>query len=419
MTGEKRRLYVGIDVHSRQHKVALLPLDLLEHPGNLWQKVKPLAITNESQDFKQLDLAIQAHISTTDEAIIAVDHTGGHYSEPLVHFLHSRGYNVCYLETKAVRGARDHLLDQESKSDDIDAIGAAYLLYLRDMHQLSFRISTAVPQLQSEASTLNTLILQRLQFNKLINQITNRLHQLLLAVFPEGEAHFFKDLLKIAPHYSTPADILNSDGLQTIEDVRPEVKDKLVVLAGRTVGIPGDMYKWLIKELAIQRMELLVKRDFLTVATKKEVAAHPYSEILLSFPFIGDVIAATLISVIKDINRWPDKKKLRKALGVYNSLTQSGLNTGRSRRGTEGNKHGRRALFHACFGCIRTYAPDNDFKDYYLRQVARGKPRMKALVSTMGKLAEIIFYCLKAQKPYRYQGKYKANQFPNHKNLRK
>jgi len=33
---------------------------------------------------------------------------------------------------------------------------------------------------------------------------------------------------------------------------------------------------------------------------------------------------------------------------------------------------------------------------------------MKALVSTMGKLAEIIYHCLKAGEPYQYQGKYKA-----------
>ncbi len=55
----------------------------------------------------------------------------------------------------------------------------------------------------------------------------------------------------------------------------------------------------------------------------------------------------------------------------------------------------------------RSYTADSDFKDYYLRQVARGKPRMKALVSTMGKLAEIIYHCLQAGETYVYQGVYK------------
>jgi predicted component of type VI protein secretion system len=45
----------------------------------------------------------------------------------------------------------------------------------------------------------------------------------------------------------------------------------------------------------------------------------------------------------------------------------------------------------------------NDFKDYYEKQVQKGKPRIKALVATMGKLAEIIYHCLKFNEPYQYQ----------------
>jgi len=73
---------------------------------------------------------------------------------------------------------------------------------------------------------------------------------------------------------------------------------------------------------------------------------------------------------VEDIDRWPDKKKFKKALGVYSSLTQSGGDSGSIRQGKEGSRHGRRVLFQVCFGCIRTNARDNDFRDYYLRQVA-------------------------------------------------
>ena len=106
-----------------------------------------------------------------------------------------------------------------------------------------------------------------------------------------------------------------------------------------------------------------------------------------------------------------------RALGVYNSLTQSGSSVSRSRQGKEGSKNGRRVLFQVCLGCIITKAPDNDFRDYYLRQVAWGKPRKKALVSTMGKLAEIIYHCLKTGELYQYQGKYRATVTPDDKKL--
>ncbi len=112
--------------------------------------------------------------------------------------------------------------------------------------------------------------------------------------------------------------------------------------------------------------------------------------------------------MVRDIDRWPDKKKLKKALGVYSTLKQSGTSTGKGRMGKEGSRHGRRALFQVVLRCIRGNVPDNDFKDHYLRQVARSKPRLKAVVATMGKLAEVICHCLSTREFYQSQGKYRS-----------
>lgn len=415
MKDRVRKLYVGIDIHSREHKAAVIPIALLEKPGAVWRKVNPFNIRNNIADFQRLDTAIRSHISGTDEVVIAVDHTGGHYSEPIIYFLQARGYSVYYLETKAVKAARERFLDEENKSDTIDSTSAAYLLYLRDLHDLSFRISAMTPELGSRAATLNSLVLQRWQFNKLANQATNRLRQFLIAVFPEGESRYFKQLMKITSYYSTPKDILASKGLEKIEKLSQKDREHILELAANTVGVPNDIYRRLIKDLSIQRTEALAKRDALTSILRTQVVAHPYGDILLSFPFLGEIAAATIIGIIKDIERWPDKKKFKKAIGVYNSLTQSGSSLSRTRQGKEGSRHGRRVLFQVCLGCIRTNAHDNDFKDYYLRQVAKGKVRIKALVSTMGKLTEIVYHCLKAGEPYQYQTKYRTTTTFVHK----
>ncbi len=408
MDTNHRKLYVGIDVHRESHKVAVMPIALLERPGAVWKKVKPLNIKNDIDDFERLNTAIKSHISSTEEVAIAVDHTGGHYSEPLVYFLQRKGYSVYHLETKAVKAARERFLDQEIKSDTIDSTCAAYILYLRDVHGLSFRVSAVTPQLGSKAMVLNSLVLQREQLKKLVNQATNRLHQLLVAVFPEGEAKYFKKLLKIAPYYPTPQDIIASNGLKGIVNMSLGHKEDLQQLAARSVGVPGYLYRELIRDLSIQRREAEAKRDAITLIIRREVAELPYGEILLSFPCLGEIAAATIFSVVKDIKNWENKKKLKKALGVYGSLSQSGTGGGRSRQGKEGSRHGRRVLFQVCLGCIRTNVSDNDFKDYYLRQLARGKPKLKALFCTMGKLAEIIYHCLSAGEKYQYQGEYKT-----------
>ncbi len=410
------KLYVGIDVHSREHLAAVMPVSLLKLPGATWKKVKPLRIKNNIEDFKRLDVVIKSHISEPDEVAIAVDHTGGHYSEPITYFLQARGYAVYYLETKATKVARERLLDEESKSDLIDSVSAAYLLYLRDVHGISFRVTAMKPELQSEAAALNSLVLQRWQFSKLVAQATNRLHQFLLAVFPEAEARYFNQLLKVIPYYPTPREILASNGLAKIEKLRQKERECIMEVAVNSVGVPGDIYKWLIKELSIQRTECLAKLEVLTSRIRNQVVAHPYGDILLSFPYLGEIAAATIIGIIKDIDKWPDKKKFKKALGIYSTLTQSGGGSGRTRQGKEGSRHGRRVLFLVCMGCITTNSPDNDFKDYYLRQVAQGKVRIKALVSTMGKLAEIIYHCLKSGESYQYQGIYRAGK-TNQKSL--
>ena len=404
-----RKVYVGIDVHSREHKAAIMPIIVLEQPGTDWKRIKPLNLRNNITDFQSLHSHIMEYASHPEEVAIAVDHTGGHYSEPLVHYLLGKGYNVYHLEPKAVKAARDRLLDVEDKRDSIDSNSAAYLLYLRDRHDLSFRISAVIPQMSASAASLHLLILQRWQYNKLATQATNRLHQLLLAVFPEGEAKYFKKLLEIVPYYPTPKEMLASPCLEDVVKLQRKDKENILRLAADTVGVPGEPYRFLITDLNVQRIEAIRKRDELAEIISREVYDHPYGNILTSFPCLGEIVAATIIGVVKDIERWPNKKKFKKALGVDGVSMQSGTSTHKSRQGREGSKDARRVLFQVCFGCARTNIRDNDFKDYYLRQVARGKPRLKALVSTMGKLAEIIYHCLKTNEPYEYRGKYRVN----------
>ena len=41
--GNQRKLYIGIDVHSNERKVVVIPISLLDQPGAAWKKVKPLS----------------------------------------------------------------------------------------------------------------------------------------------------------------------------------------------------------------------------------------------------------------------------------------------------------------------------------------------------------------------------------------
>ena len=388
--------------------VAILPEVIMEHESKAWKNTDIFTIENNISDYQRLDAAIKSHSPNPEHVSIAVDHTGGHYSEPVVHFLLRKGYRVFHLETKAVKTIRERFLDKENKSDTIDAFGSAYILYLRDTHGTSFGVTAASPQLNSKGAFFRALILERQRYLKMASQATNRLHHFLLAVFPEGESRYFKQLLLIIDHYPTPEYIRNSDGLKAIKKMRKVNKESILELAYRTVGVPGEMYERVIKTLSAQRSDCLAKCEVIESLLSEELLKHPYGNILLSFPQIGFVSAATIIGIVQDIQRWPTKQKLKKALGIYGKVYQSGKRSKRTRIGKEGSRHGRRVLFQICLSTAAPSATPSDFRDYYLRQVRQGKPKKKALVSTMGKLAEIIYHCLKTGEPYVYQGVYKT-----------
>lgn len=402
-----RKLYVGIDVHRAEHRVAILPIEMMADLGDHWKRCGYLTISNNIKEFCDLEAKIRQYVRSPGEVAIAVDQTG-HYSEPLVGFLCARHYSVYYLEPKAVKAAKERLLDQESKSDSFDAASAAYLLYLRDVHGISFRISAVKPELCSKASIMRHMILDKQQYVKMSVQATNRLHSFLMVVFPEAEAKFFPQLLKIIKLYPTPEDILAGKNMKGIKGVSAEDKEAISRCAAETVGVSAVLYRDLIRDLCSHRNDAQARRKNIDAILNKEVANHPYGPILLSFPYFGSVAAATIIGIVQDIDRWPSKKKLKKALGVYAISKQSGNSGAKTRQGREGSKHGRRVLFQIVGRCIQRRVPDNDFRDHYQRQVASGKPKLKAIVSTMGKLAELIYHCLKANETYQYQRKYRA-----------
>ena len=206
----------------------------------------------------------------------------------------------------------------------------------------------AVPaDLTSDAAILKSLVLQRWRFTKLSQQATNRLHQFLLAVFPEGEKDYFPQLVRVLPHYPTPREIRQSGDLGRIR-MSQRHRQGILTAATSTVGVENDIYRWMIRELSLQRASALEKIKQLDTMLAEQVRRHPYGPVLLSFPYLGPLTAATVIGITKDIASWPSKKKFRKALGVYNNYTQSGAGSMRTRRGKEGSRYGRRALFLAC-----------------------------------------------------------------------
>jgi len=248
---------------------------------------------------------------------------------------------------------------------------------------------------------MRALCLQRLALDKLITQATNRLRQFLVATFPEGESLYFMYLARIVTKYPTPQAILTGD----LKEFRipQKVADAIRKAATDTVGICSPVIAASIIDVAQHRLELISKKSELTAKIENLVKGHPYGPTLTSFPCLGEVGAATLIGVIRNIDRWPSKKCLRKALGVYPTVTRSGAGTVHSVMGREGSREARRVLWQMVFTNLRKQAKPNIFRDYYHMKVNKGMKGKPAIVATMGKACEIMYHCLKEGEVYIYK----------------
>jgi transposase len=386
------KVYVGIDIHRSIHVAAIIPLTIMQKGGCSWKSVKPLSVANTRADFEMLDHVIKEHSQGPSQVSIAIDHTGGHYSAPIINFLTLQGYRLWYLEGKALKEAKNRFLDQENKTDEIDAASMARMLYARDVLNDNLRISAVSPDISSDAATMKALCVQRWALSKLITQATNRLRQLLTAAFPEGEALYFAHLARIVTEYPTPQAILAAD--LTEFGIRKKAEDAIKKAASDTVGVSTPALAAAIGEIAQQRLELISKRGELTAKIENLVRDHPYGPILTSFPYLGAVGAATLIGVIKDIDQWASKKCLRKALGVYPTIAKSGKTASQSVMGKEGSAEARRVLWQVIMCNLSAKARPNRFRDYYQMKVSKGMKRKRAVVATMGKAHELIYHFL-------------------------
>jgi len=116
--------------------------------NNGYQNIKTLKIKSCHEDFNQIITEVN-RLTDCPQVTIGIDHTGGHYSAPLLHFLYQQGYTIYYLEPKGFKTLKKNLLGIDNKTDSLDAICMARLLWMRDTTGDNYRFSTTQPDKHS------------------------------------------------------------------------------------------------------------------------------------------------------------------------------------------------------------------------------------------------------------------------------
>lgn len=112
-------------------------------------------------------------------------------------------------------------------------------------------------------------------------------------------------------------------------------------------------------------------------------------KLLMTIPGVGPQTAATCLSEIGDIHRFPDGQKLTAWLGLDPRVHQSGTSIhGKGYITKRGNKLLRTRLFNAA--SVAVIHPPNIFYEFFQKKRSEGKPYRVALCAVMRKMVHVI-----------------------------
>jgi transposase len=132
-------------------------------------------------------------------------------------------------------------------------------------------------------------------------------------------------------------------------------------------------------------------------AAKKKVKLGTAFESLKTVPGIGDLLALTIMLEVGDISRFP---KVDDFVSYARCAPTERLSDGKSQgqgNARDGNRHLGRAFIEASYFARRSYAK---FSRYYQRKAAKTH-QIVAAKAISNKLAQICYYVMRDQVPYR------------------
>ncbi len=396
--------YLGVDVHHGGYQVSLLSSETGEL--NTETRAEELRVNCNAEGFGELTKWLESNKAVGSGLKVAIDPTGTFYATPLIQFLHQLQAQVFFVPPIQAKAARRLLAHGTAKTDSIDARTLATLLAFQDEGRLAKNLPSYSAHQYPKETVMLELVRLRARLVKDRTRSRNRLHPLFYAVFPEGEVAHFRLLLRLASTCTSPRDILQLQGSDSLSTKSRRELEVVRNLAKNTVGVSSDgLFRAIHVWASIySQANSLIKE--IEAMLRESVKQHPYGKVLLSFPNVGFVTAGTVIGAIKDIERFPDSRRLRKYCGVYGERNQSGDGSGFDRPGKGGNRDVKRVLFQATAACLIANRGRNDFLEYYERELGKGKPKLRALYAAVGKLIDIIHFCLTNNRVYEYQGLY-------------
>ena len=388
-------IYVGIDVAKDKHDCFAMNSD-----GEIL--IEKLTFTNNSEGFNLLLNSISQLNESMNKIKVGLEATG-HYSNNILNFLTTKGFNVYVINPLQTNLYRKGQSLRKTKTDKLDARFIATMLITDNLKPYS-NISYHISELKSLVRHRFRLIQERSKFKV-------SLSRLITIVFPELE--------KIIWSTSQPSILYLLNELPTVKDISEcNLKHLTFILEKHSKGKYSRDKAIEIRELAKKSIGTVsrslafeIRQVIQTIIFLQNQVDDIDKEIksimdeldspLMTIPGISYVSAASILAEIGDINDFESPAKLQAFAGLDPSTYQSGKFTStHAMMVKRGSKYLRWSLLSATrLVCMR----DSTFNAYKNKKLAEGKHYYVALSHTSKKLIRVIYYLLKNSKSYQLQ----------------
>lgn len=408
------QIFVGIDVGYKTHVACACPGALFNtkrYPDG-WKRAKTLHFSSDTTGFKLLQRHLDKFSQKPTDFLILCEPTGGYYGLSLQMYLLGKNYSMLQVENSAVKDYRKNVYGSQTKTDDMDARLMARMGFLHEWVGEEFSIQE-VHLVRPDESMIGVMSRDLVRLGTEISRRKSQLHQILSFTFPELKSYFSDDVTgksarKLLKAYPTPQDLKSAsveDIFQLFHKARDYQHEKrvpeLINLAKETVGIQMISHHIWRQDWILNQLEVLEDaREALLTQQRELIATHPYTPIIESLPIKSPIWTASLISVIRNIDRFQNYGQFRAYMGWFPKLSQSGTSIHSSKLSPKGTRLGRRVFGQMALVLITPTIRTTPFRIYYKRLISRGMPPHSALGHMATKLANVLYMCLKTMTPY-------------------
>lgn len=388
-------IYVGIDVAKDKHDCFAMNSD-----GEIL--IEKMTIQNNMDGFISLFNSVSHFNESLENIKVGLEATG-HYSNNILNFLTSKGFNVYVINPLQTNLYRKGLSLRKTKTDKLDARFIATMLIsdnLKSYSNLSYHISE-----------LKSLVRHRFRLVEERSKFKVSLSRLITIVFPELEKVVWSisqnSVLYLLTELPSSDNIAkcNLKHLTTIlekysngkysREKAIEIRD----LAKKSIGTNSLSISFELKQV-IQTI-LFLQSQINDIDKELKKLIDKLDSPIMTIPGISYVTAAFILAEIVDINNFDSPAKLQAFAGLDPSTYQSGNFTAtHSTMVKRGSKYLRWALLTATrLVCMR----DKTFNDYKNQKLAEGKHYFVALSHTSKKLIRVIYFLLKTNNSFQLQ----------------